>query len=51
MLLLEGSGLSLKHMEVDGKTLAIDTDAIITLGPLMDAWSYLVQLTPGLVNE
>ena len=46
-LLLEGSGLSLKHLEVDGKTLSIDDDAITTSGPLVDAWSYLVQLIPG----
>lgn len=45
MLLLEGSGLSIKYIEVDSKTLAIDADAIIISGPLMDAWSYLVQLT------
>jgi len=51
MLLLEGSGLSIKYMEVDGKTLAIDADAITTSGPLMEAWSYLVQLTPVRVTN
>jgi SAM-dependent methyltransferase len=50
-LLLEGSGLSVKHMEVDGKSLAFDDDAIITSGPLMDAWCYLVQLTPNPVTK
>jgi SAM-dependent methyltransferase len=47
MLLLEGSGLSVKLMEVEGEPLAFDTDTITTSGPLMDAWSYFVQLFPA----
>jgi SAM-dependent methyltransferase len=47
LLLLEGSGLGVKRMEVDGQTLAFGGDEVTTGGPLMDAWSYLVQLAPA----
>jgi hypothetical protein len=45
LLLLEGTGLALKRIEVDGAALDFQTDAITTSGPLMKAWSYLAQLT------
>jgi SAM-dependent methyltransferase len=46
LLLLEGAGLALQHIEVDGQALAFEAAAITTSGPLLDAWSYLVQLAP-----
>jgi hypothetical protein len=45
LLLLEGTGLALRLIEVDGQALAFETAAITTSGPLLDAWSYLAQLT------
>jgi hypothetical protein len=45
LLLLEGTGLALRRIEVDGQALAFETAAITTSGPLLDAWSYLAQLT------
>ncbi len=46
LLLLEGTGLALKRIEVDGQVVETGTDRITTLGPLMEAWSYLAQLIP-----
>lgn len=46
LLLLEGTGLSLKRIEVDGQPLDFATDAITTSGPLLRAWCYLAQLAP-----
>lgn len=44
LLLLEGTNLTLKHLEVDGEALDFKSGSIITNGPLMEAYSYLVQL-------
>lgn len=43
-LLLEGTNLRLKHLEVDGQAIDFQTGSIVTSGPLMEAYSYLVQL-------
>jgi hypothetical protein len=43
-LLLDGTGLSLRHIEIEGQALSIASDAITRSGPLMTAWSYLAQL-------
>lgn len=45
-LLLEGCGLVMQHIEVEGQALALEPGKITTSGPLLDAWSYLVQLAP-----
>ena len=45
-LLLEGSGLQMDHVEVDGNRLDFRSNRITLAGPLMDAWSYLVRLCP-----
>jgi len=45
-LLLEGSGLQMDHLEVDGSPLDFGSNRINPGGPLMDAWSYLVRLRP-----
>ncbi len=44
LLLLEGTDLALKRLEVNGQALDFETDAINTSGPLMEAYSYLVKL-------
>ena len=44
LLLLDGTGLALGRIEVDGQVLDVEADAITTSGPLMEAYSYLVQL-------
>jgi SAM-dependent methyltransferase len=44
LLLLDGTGLALQRIEVDGQVLDVEADAITTSGPLMEAYSYLVQL-------
>ena len=44
LLLLEGTGLTLRHIEVDGETVDWNSNRITTAGPLMTAWSYLVLL-------
>jgi SAM-dependent methyltransferase len=46
LLLLEGTGLALKRLEVEGQALDFTSEAIVTSGPLVDAYSYLVQLIP-----
>jgi SAM-dependent methyltransferase len=43
-LLLEGTGLSLHHLEVDGQALAPGDDAITLSPALLRAWSYLAVL-------
>jgi SAM-dependent methyltransferase len=44
-LLLEGTGLALLQIEVDGETLPADDGEAITLSPtLLQAWSYLAVL-------
>jgi SAM-dependent methyltransferase len=45
LLLLEGTGLSIQRMEVDGQRLDMLTNNITVSSPLRDAWCYLVQLT------
>jgi hypothetical protein len=45
-LLIEGTGLALKRIEVDGQVLDFETNRITKSGPLMEAWGYLVQLIP-----
>ena len=44
LLLLEGTGLSLHRIEVNGQALDFQGGRITTSGPLMEAYSYLVQL-------
>jgi SAM-dependent methyltransferase len=44
LLLLEGTGFTLKYLEVDGQALDFISAAVTTSGPLMEAYSYLVQL-------
>jgi SAM-dependent methyltransferase len=44
LLLLEGTGLALGRIEVDGQVLDVEPDEITTSGLLMEAYSYLVQL-------
>jgi SAM-dependent methyltransferase len=44
LLLLEGSGLVLKRIEVDGEALDFQSSTITRSGPLLQAWSYLAQL-------
>ena len=43
-LLLEGTGLALQHVEVDGQAVDVRGDNISTSGVLMQAWCYLAQL-------
>ena len=44
VLLLQNTGLALRRMEVDGEALDPHGNDIITSGPLMEAYSYLVVL-------
>ena len=44
LLLLEGTGLALKRIEVDGKVLDAFANTVVKSGPLMEAWIYLAQL-------
>lgn len=45
LLLLEGTGLIMKYIEVDGQELDTETNTIITPSSRpMNAWCYLVQL-------
>jgi len=44
LLLLEGTGLIVKHIEVDDQELEIDSKQIALSSPLTNAWCYLVQL-------
>jgi hypothetical protein len=46
LLLLEGTGLALQHIEVDGQALDMRANNVTTSGPLMQARCYLVQLVP-----
>ena len=48
LLLLEGTGLALQRIEVDGEEVAVDAHRITTSGPLLKGLTYLVQL--GLDN-
>jgi SAM-dependent methyltransferase len=43
-LLLEGTGLKLKQVEVDGVALDFESASVISGGPLMEAYSYRAQL-------
>ena len=45
-LLLKGSGLKLKSIEIDGVELDFNSNGITLSGPLMEAYSYLAQLIP-----
>ncbi|MCX6032972.1 MAG: methyltransferase domain-containing protein [Chloroflexi bacterium] len=47
LLLLEGAGLALQRIEVDGQALDWEANRITTTGPLLEAYSYLVQLIPA----
>jgi len=44
LLLLEGTRLGIKRIEVDGQELDMKANTISTSSPLMNAWCYLVQL-------
>jgi SAM-dependent methyltransferase len=46
LLLLEGTGLGLKRIEVNGCEVDFSTNQIALSEPLMEAWSYLAQLMP-----
>lgn len=46
-LLLRGTGLAVKRIEVDGEALDLDANNITISGPLLEAYSYLVQLIAG----
>jgi len=46
LLLLEGTGLALQRIEVDGQLLDVQSSTIQRSGPLMEAWIYLAQLVP-----
>jgi len=37
----------LRRIEVDGQALDLTADRITPAGPLLEAYSYLVQLTPA----
>jgi hypothetical protein len=43
-LLLEGTGLALKRIEIDGEGLDFVSNQLSTSGPLMEAYSYFAQL-------
>lgn len=45
-LLLEGTGLRMDHLEVNGEALDSCSNEITPGGPLLEAWSYLVRLRP-----
>jgi hypothetical protein len=53
ILLLEGTGLELRAIEVGGQAIDINSNQIITSSPLMEAYSYLAILasTTGLSHE
>ncbi len=44
MLLLEGTGLKIKHIEVDGKTISFEENLVKKGDSVLTDWSYLVQL-------
>ena len=44
LLLLEGTHLGIKQVEVDGQELDVKANTISISNPLMNAWCYLVQL-------
>jgi hypothetical protein len=44
LLLLEGTGLVIRHAELDGQELDVKAQTVATCSPLVNAWSYLVQL-------
>ena len=44
LLLLEGTGLALKRIEVDGHAVDVHANQVVKSGPLMEAWIYLAQL-------
>lgn len=44
LLLLEGTGLTVKRLEIDGETLDPFSGRITLSGPLMESWTYLAQL-------
>jgi len=46
ILLLEGTGLRLKRIQVDGQDVDFESNRIATSGPLMEVWGYFVQLIP-----
>jgi SAM-dependent methyltransferase len=46
LLLLEGTGLALKRIEVNGCEVDFSTNQITLSGPLTEAWGYLAQLIP-----
>ncbi|MBU0491173.1 MAG: hypothetical protein KKA73_14120 [Chloroflexi bacterium] len=44
LLLLEGTGLALARIEVDGEAMDVTANRITRSGLLMEAWCYLAQL-------
>ncbi len=44
LLLLEGTGLALERIEVDGQVVDVHADKVVKSGPLMEAWIYIAQL-------
>jgi SAM-dependent methyltransferase len=47
ILLANGTGLVVKHLEIDGQPLDFASDQITTAGPLSDAYSFLAQMVAG----
>jgi hypothetical protein len=47
LLLLEGTGLAMIHMEVNGQVVDLTSNRIVTSTSLMHEWCYLVQLAIG----
>lgn len=46
LLVLEGTGLSVDHLVVEGEALALPDGTVRPSAPLLEAWSYLVRLRP-----
>jgi hypothetical protein len=44
LLLLEGTGLRMEHIEVEGQALPLEVNKATISSLLMDAWCYLVKL-------
>lgn len=43
-LLLEGTGLALRHLEFSGEEVGLPDERVAVSQPLLDAWGYLAQL-------
>jgi hypothetical protein len=45
LLLLEGTGLAVDYLEIDGEQLPLPDGTVRSSPALMEAWSYLARLT------